>query len=68
MKEFDHVFNVKWPLVHLRTAEHYLEHGKEVKAATGGSEWKKYLHPSYQRRMFFPELLTEQELENWGKD
>ena len=68
MKEFDQVFNVKWPLVHLRTAEHYLEHGKEVKAATGGSEWKKYLHPSFQRRMFFPELLTEQELENWGKD
>lgn len=68
MKEFDQVFNVKWPLVHLRTAEHYLEHGKEVKAATGGSEWKKYLHPSYQRRMFFPELLTQEELENWGKD
>ena len=68
MKEFDQVFNVKWPLVHLRTAEHYLEHGKEVKAATGGSDWKKYLHPSYQRRMFFPDLLSEQELENWGKD
>lgn len=66
MKEFDQLFNVYWPLVHLRTAEHYLEHGQEVKAATGGSDWKKYLHPKYQRRMFFPELLSEEELANWG--
>lgn len=67
MKLFDQTFNVNWPLVHLRTAEHYLEHGQEVKAATGGSDWKKYLHPSYQRRMFFPELLSQEELDNWGK-
>lgn len=66
MKAFDVTFNVKWPLVHLRTAEHYLEHGLEVKAATGGSDWKKYLHPKYQRRMFFPELLNEEELAKWG--
>jgi len=68
LKDFDQTFNVKWPLVHLRTAEHYLEHGQEVKAATGGSDWKKYLHPQYQRRMFFPELLSDEELKNWGKD
>ena len=68
MKEFDVTFNIKWPLVHLRTAEHYLEHGQEVKAATGGSDWKKYLHPKYQRRMFFPELLTQEEFDNWAHD
>ena len=66
MKRFDIVFNVNWPLVHLRTAEHYLEHGQEVKAATGGSDWKKYLHPKFQRRMFFPELLSKEEFDNWG--
>lgn len=67
MKDFDQTFNVRWPLVHLRTAEHYLEHGQEVKAATGGSDWKKYLHPKFQRRMFFPELLSQEELDNWGE-
>lgn len=67
MKGFDQTFNVRWPLVHLRTAEHYLEHGQEVKAATGGSDWKKYLHPKFQRRMFFPELLSQEELDNWGE-
>ena len=67
MKGFDQAFNVRWPLVHLRTAEHYLEHGQEVKAATGGSDWKKYLHPKFQRRMFFPELLSQEELDNWGE-
>jgi len=52
----------------LRTAEVYLEHGQEVKAATGGSEWKRYLHPKYQRRIFFPFLLTKEEFKNWGED
>ena len=36
--------------------------------ATGGSDWKKYMHPQYQRRIFFPELWSEEELANWGKD
>ncbi len=68
LRKVDHKINVEWPLVHLRTAEHYLESGGGTKKATGGSEWKKYLHPAYQRRIFFPELWSEQELENWGQD
>lgn len=68
LRSLDHTLNVQWPLVHLRTAEHYLESGQEQKAATGGSEWKKYLHPAHQRRIFFPELWSEEELANWGED
>jgi len=34
--------------------------------ATGGSEWKKYLHPKHQQRKFFPTLWTEDEKKNWG--
>ncbi len=68
LRSLDHTLNVEWPLVHLRTAEHYLESGEEQKAATGGSAWKKYLHPAHQRRIFFPELWSEKELEEWGKD
>lgn len=62
MRNFDHTYNVVWSLAHLKTAEYYLGN----KGATGGSEWQKYLHPSYQRRIFFPELWTADELEKWG--
>lgn len=66
LKEFDHLYNVEWPLVHLKTAEHYLNSKGEQKAATGGSEWKKYLHPKHQQRKFFPLLWTENEKQEWG--
>lgn len=56
---FDRMYNVDWPLVHLETAAHYLDTKGETKAATGGSEWKKYLHPEHQQRKFFPELWKE---------
>jgi tryptophan 2,3-dioxygenase len=26
--------------------------------ATGGSDWRKYMHPRYQRRIFFPDLMV----------
>lgn len=68
LRSLDHSLNVEWPLVHLRTAEHYLENGQDQKAATGGSPWKRYLDPAHQRRIFFPELWTEKELEEWGKE
>ncbi len=63
MQEFDLLYNVKWPMVHLETAQHYLDQKGENKAATGGSEWKKYLHPKYQQRKFFPSLWQEGVLE-----
>ncbi|MGI9549824.1 MAG: tryptophan 2,3-dioxygenase family protein [Aurantibacter sp.] len=66
LREFDHLYNVEWPLVHLRTAEYYLNSKGENKAATGGSTWKKYLHPKHQQRKFFPLLWTENEKRNWG--
>jgi tryptophan 2,3-dioxygenase len=67
LREFDHTYNVVWPIQHIKTAGYYLNSKGENKAATGGSEWQKYLHPSHQRRIFFPQLWTVQELENWGK-
>jgi len=67
LKEFDHLYNVAWPMVHLSTADHYLNKKGENQAATGGSEWKKYLHPKYQQRKWFPGLWTSEEKENWGE-
>lgn len=66
LQQVDHFYNVAWPLVHLDTAQHYLNRKGENKAATGGSEWKKYLHPKYQQRKFFPDLWSEEEIANWG--
>lgn len=68
LREFDELYNIKWPMVHLETAQHYLDSKNENKAATGGSEWKKYLHPKFQQRKFFPALWTEPEHATWGEN
>lgn len=67
MKQFDYLYNVEWPLVHLNTAKHYLDAKGENQAATGGSEWKKYLHPEFQQRRFFPTLWTTEKITSWQK-
>lgn len=68
LREFDYLYNVTWPSVHIKTAQHYLDQKGENTAATGGSEWKKYLHPKFQQRKFFPSLWSETEIRNWGKE
>ncbi|MBS1651577.1 MAG: tryptophan 2,3-dioxygenase [Bacteroidetes bacterium] len=68
LREFDYFYNIKWPIVHLNTARHYLDKKGENQAATGGSEWKKYLHPKFQQRKFFPALWTDVEITNWGDE
>jgi tryptophan 2,3-dioxygenase len=68
LKSFDAALNIRWPMVHLETARTYLLAQGERKAATGGSNWEKYLHPAFQKRIFFPSLYTDEELENWGKE
>jgi tryptophan 2,3-dioxygenase len=67
LKAFDFMYNVEWPLTHLNTAKHFLDSKGENKAATGGSEWKKYLHPHFQQRKFFPDLWSDEEINNWGE-
>ena len=67
MRHYDHTVNVLWVMEHFNAAAKYLESGKKSAEATGGSDWKKYMHPSYQKRVFFPNLWSEQELADWGK-
>jgi tryptophan 2,3-dioxygenase len=59
--------NVNWPLVHYKSAVRYLSSGKEDIDATGGTNWQKYLPPRFQKRIFFTELWTEEEMNNWGR-
>ncbi|MCF8429681.1 MAG: tryptophan 2,3-dioxygenase [Bacteroidia bacterium] len=67
LREFDHLYNVAWPMVHLNTAKHYLDSKNENQQATGGSEWKKYLMPKFQQRKFFPAFWSNEEKEKWGE-
>jgi tryptophan 2,3-dioxygenase len=67
MKHYDHTVNITWVIGHLNAAKKYIDSGKGDGEATGGSDWKKYMHPKYQRRIFFPELWSEEELNNWGE-
>ncbi len=67
LKELDVNVNINWPLVHYKSAVQYLQQNTEDIAATGGTNWQKYLPPRFQKRIFFPELWSEAEVEDWGK-
>ena len=67
MRHYDHTVNITWVMGHLNAAKKYIDSGKGSGEATGGSDWKKYMHPKYQRRIFFPELWSGEELKNWGE-
>ncbi len=68
MRHYDYTVNVTWVMGHLNTAKKYIESVSGPQEATGGSDWKKYMHPKYQRRIFFPELWSEEELKSWGEN
>ena len=68
MRHYDHTVNISWVMHHYDAASKYLDSGPVNVEATGGSDWHKYMHPRYQRRIFFPELWSTEELENWGLD
>jgi tryptophan 2,3-dioxygenase len=68
MRHYDYTVNVKWVLAHYNAAGKYLGGKDKDLEATGGSSWRKYLHPKFQRRIFYPYLWSEEELKNWGTD
>lgn len=67
LKELDMNANVNWPLMHLGSAYKYLAKDKKPIDATGGTNWKEYLPPSFKKVIFFPKLYSKDELNNWGK-
>jgi len=64
MRHYDYTINITWVMAHYNAASKYIGEG----AATGGSDWRKYMLPKYQRRIFFPELWSKEELDNWGEN
>ncbi len=67
LKQNDVNVNVNWPLVHYKSAVRYLQKDKGDIAATGGTNWQKYLPPRFQKRIFYPQLWSELEVAEWGK-
>ena len=59
--------NINWPLSHYKSAVRYLQKDPKDIEATGGTNWQKYLPPRFQKRIFYPELWSEDERAEWGK-
>lgn len=68
MRQLDYTVNITWVMAHYNTAKFYIESKSGNSISTGGSDWHKYMHPKYQKRIFFPDLWTKEELENWGEN
>ena len=68
MRHYDHTVNITWVMGHYRAAKHYILSASGDGEATGGSQWQKYMHPKYQKRIFFPELWSMKEKETWGHE
>lgn len=67
LREWDQYVNVYWKLSHLAAAaRHLVKEGSDVDA-TGGTNWRSFLPPRFQKIIFFPELWTEAERDEWGK-
>ncbi len=67
LRELDLNANVNWPLMHMGSAYRYLTKDNKDVQATGGTNWKEFLPPSFQKIIFFPTLYSEEELDTWGK-
>ncbi|WP_316846581.1 tryptophan 2,3-dioxygenase family protein [Pedobacter psychrodurus] len=67
LRKLDLYVNVEWPLSHYKSAVRYLEKDPIDVAATGGTNWQKYLPPRFQKRIFYPFLWTDAQMEEWGR-
>jgi tryptophan 2,3-dioxygenase len=67
LRTFDTNVNINWLLVHMGAANRYLNKDKKTIAATGGTNWKEFLPPSFQKNSFFPNLWSLEEFNDWGK-
>jgi tryptophan 2,3-dioxygenase len=67
MRQLDVNVNINWPLMHYKSAVRYLASKDGDAPATGGTNWQKYLPPKLQLRIFFPNLWSKEEIDNWGK-
>lgn len=68
LKTLDQNANINWLLMHMGAAHRYLRKEGKAIQATGGTNWKEFLPPHFQKISFFPSLWTQEEHDNWGKE
>lgn len=64
LRKYDELVNVFWKLSHLMASGRHLPQDDQ---GTGGTNWRKYLPPRFQKIIFFETLWTEEERKDWGK-
>lgn len=67
LRQLDTNININWGLAHFKSAVKHLQNKHDVIASTGGTNWQHYLPPRFQKKVFFPSLWSESELNEWGK-
>lgn len=67
LRALDQNANINWLLMHMGAAHRYLRKEGKAVDATGGTNWKEFLPPHFQKISFFPKLWNEEEHNNWGK-
>ncbi|HLV62330.1 tryptophan 2,3-dioxygenase family protein [Galbibacter sp.] len=67
MRQLDVNANVNWNLMHMGVAYKHLSNNELTIDSTGGTNWKEFLPPSFQKIIFFPELWSQEEIADWGK-
>lgn len=64
LRDYDTYVNIHWRMSHLASASRYLPKAEE---GTGGTNWRQYLPPKFQKIWFFDSLWTDEEKDDWGK-
>ena len=67
LRNLDVNVNINWLLMHMGAAYRYLSKEGVTVKATGGTNWKQFLPPGFQKISFFPSLWSREEQEDWGK-
>jgi len=67
LREYDQLVNIYWPLSHFKNAVQYLVRNNHAIRSTGSTNWQQYLPPKFQKQIFYPQLWSDVEIENWGK-
>lgn len=67
LRTLDTNININWGLAHFKSAVKHLQNKHDVIASTGGTNWQHYLPPRFQKKVFFPSLWSNEEVNEWGK-
>jgi tryptophan 2,3-dioxygenase len=70
LRSYDRYINVFWKMSHLMASSRHLpntEGGSGGDTGTGGTNWRAYLPPKFQKLFFYETLWTEEEKRDWGK-